>query len=83
MDHPQRSTDAFASKLDQLTSQNDQRTSVFDLQIKDMHDGTLSLSGRLLEESQLDSLSDHFPGLKLDTASIRILAASWARAIPG
>ena len=61
------------SKLDELALQNDNRISVFDVQIQGTQKGTLALSGRLLDESQLETLSLHFPGLKLDTASIRIL----------
>ena len=61
------------SKLDELASQNDHRISVFDIQIQGTHNGTLTLTGRLLDESQLETLSHHFQELKLDTASIRIL----------
>ena len=61
------------SKLDELASQNDHRNSVFDIQIQGTQNGTLSLSGRLLDESQLETLSHHFQDLKLDTASIQIL----------
>src|SRR5688572_4149057 len=61
------------SKLDELASQNDNRNSIFDIQIQRTQNGTLSLSGRLLDESQLETLSHHFQELKLDTSSIRIL----------
>lgn len=61
------------SKLDELSSQNDHRNSVFDIQIQGTQNGTLTLIGRLLDESQLETLSHHFQDLKLDTASIRIL----------
>jgi gamma-D-glutamyl-L-lysine dipeptidyl-peptidase len=61
------------SKLDELASRNDNRTSVFDIQIQGTRNGTLALSGRLLDESQLETLSYHFRDVKLDTASIQIL----------
>jgi hypothetical protein len=61
------------AKLDELASQNDSRTSVFDLQIQGTQNGTLTLSGRLLDEAQLETLTHQFPKLKLDTASVRIL----------
>lgn len=61
------------STLDMLASQSDRRTSVFDIEIVRLQNSSLTLSGRLLEESQLESLARHFPKWKLDTASIRIL----------
>jgi hypothetical protein len=61
------------SKLDELASQNDNRTSVFDIQIHGTQNRTLTLSGRLLDKSQLETLSHRFPDLKLETGSIRIL----------
>jgi len=64
------------SKLDELTSRNDSRISVFDIQIQEAQNGTLTLSGRLLDKSQLETLSLHFPDLKLDTGSIQILRRS-------
>ena len=63
-------------KLDELASQNDSRISVFDIQVQGTQNGTLTLSGRLLDESQLETLSHHFRDLKLDTASIQILHRS-------
>ena len=69
--------DAIQNVLNELTAQNDNRISVFDLQINWLDDSTLSLSGKLLEESQLvdlkETLSRQFPDLGLDTASIRVL----------
>jgi hypothetical protein len=64
---------SIQSKLDELASQNDSRTSVFDIQIQGTQNGTLTLSGRVLDESQLETLPHHFQDLQLDTASIRIL----------
>jgi hypothetical protein len=67
---------SIQSKLDELASQNDSRTFVFDIQIQETQNGTLTLSGRLLDESQLETLSHHFRDVKLDTASIQILRRS-------
>jgi gamma-D-glutamyl-L-lysine dipeptidyl-peptidase len=67
---------SIQSKLDELASQNDPRTSIFDIQIEETQNGTLGLSGRLLDDSQLQTLSHHFRDVKLDTASIRILGRS-------
>jgi len=64
---------SIQSKLDELASQNDNRISVFDIQIQGTQNGSLTLSGRLLDESQLEILSHHFRDLKLDTTSIQIL----------
>jgi gamma-D-glutamyl-L-lysine dipeptidyl-peptidase len=61
------------STLNQLASQSDHRTSVFDIEILRLQNSTLTLSGRLLDESQLETLSRHFSKWKLDTALIRIL----------
>ena len=61
------------STLDMLASQSDNRVSVFDIEIVRLQNLTLTLSGRLLHESQLESLSRHFSNWKLDTGSIRIL----------
>ncbi len=59
--------------LDKLAAQSDQRTSVFDIEIVRLQNTSLTLSGRLLDEAQLETLSSHFSKWKLDTASIRIL----------
>src|SRR5215207_7664399 len=61
------------SALDELEKQNDNRTSVFEIEIQELRNNSLTLSGRLLNEAQLDDLHRLFPSLKLDTASIRIL----------
>jgi cell wall-associated NlpC family hydrolase len=61
------------SRLDELTLKNDNRVSVFDIQIVDVDNGTISFAGRLLNESQLEMLRYHFADLVLDTSSIRIL----------
>jgi hypothetical protein len=66
--------------LDELAAKSDSRVSVFEIQIKDLDHGTLSLSGRLLNEAQLtvlkEAFSRRFPDLSLDTASINILLHS-------
>jgi gamma-D-glutamyl-L-lysine dipeptidyl-peptidase len=61
------------STLDMLVAQSDHRTSVFDIEIVRLQNSSLTLSGRLLHESQLEALSRHFSNWKLDTDSIRIL----------
>jgi hypothetical protein len=69
--------DEIQKLLDDLRARYDSRISVFDLQIQGVEVGTLSLTGSLISQDQLDTLketlSHHFPGLRLDTASIRIL----------
>ncbi len=69
--------DAIQKVLDELTNQNDNRLSVFNVQIKGLDKGTLSLSGGLLKQDQLpalkQALSAHFPDLSVDTDSIRVL----------
>jgi len=59
--------------LDDFIKSVDPRMSLFDIQIDSESNGTLALSGRILDESQLDELPHLFPSRKLDTASIRIL----------
>ena len=70
--------DTIQTLLKELKTQNDHRTNVFDLQIDRVDDETLTLSGRLLDKDQLADLekivSDRFPGLSLDTASVQILS---------
>lgn len=61
------------STLDKLAAQNDRRTSVFDIEIVRLQNSSLTLSGRLFDESQLETLAHHFSNWKLDTGSIRIL----------
>lgn len=61
------------STLDRLASQSDRRTSVFDIEIVRLQNSRLTLSGRLLDESQLEVLAHHFATWKLDTGSIQIL----------
>ena len=61
--------------LDDFAKSIDPRTSLFDVKIDSETNETLTLSGRLLDKSQLDELHHLFPNRKLDTASIRILNA--------
>lgn len=61
------------STLDKLASQNDNRTSVFEIEIVRLQNSRLTLSGRLLDESQLEILNTHFSKWKLDTSAIQIL----------
>jgi hypothetical protein len=63
------------STLDELAKQNDNRTSVFEIEIQELKNSTLTLSGRVLDQSQLDELHRLFPTHHLDTASIQILNA--------
>jgi len=56
-----------------LMKSADKRTSIFEIEIQELRNSTLTLGGRLLDQSQLDDLRRAFPKLRLDTASIRIL----------
>src|SRR5687768_762511 len=60
--------------LDEFTRSIDVRTSLFDVKIDSDNNGVLTFDGRVLDESQLDELLRLFPGIELDTASIRILS---------
>lgn len=62
------------SAISELAKRSDNRTSVFEIEIQALKSKTLKLSGRLLEESQLDDLHRLLPDLELDTASVRILS---------
>jgi len=70
--------DAVQKLLDELTSFHDKRVAVFDVQFKELNNGTLCLSGKLLGPDQLAALegtfANHFPSLSLDTHSVRILS---------
>jgi len=61
--------------LDDFIKSIDNRTCLFDVKIDTQANETLTLSGRVLNQSQLDELPRLFPTHKLDTASIRILNA--------
>ena len=61
--------------LDDFKKSVDSRTALFDIKIDSAINGTLNLSGRVLDGSQLDDLPRLFPTHKLNTASIRILNA--------
>ena len=61
--------------LEDFAKSVDPRTSLFDVKIDSETNGTLTLSGRVLDSSQLDELPRLFPERKLDTSSIRVLNA--------
>ena len=63
------------STLDELAKRTDKRTSVFEIEIQELKNHSLTLSGRLLDRSQLDELHRLLPNLKLDTDSVRILSS--------
>ena len=66
------STD-IQNKLNVLSSQCDNRISVFEVEITGLDNKILTLSGRVLNQTQVDDLHRIFPDLRLDTASIHIL----------
>lgn len=59
--------------LDEFAKSIDPRTLLFDVKIDSKTNGTLTLSGRVLDKSQLDELPRLLPNRKLDFASIRVL----------
>lgn len=65
--------ETIRSTLDKLASESDSRISVFDIEIVRLQNSSLTLSGRLLSQSQLDELSQHFSKWKLDASAVRIL----------
>ena len=66
---------SMTNTLDAFAKSVDPRTSLFDVKIDAETDGSLTLSGRVLEASQLDVLTRLFPTRKLNTAAIRVLNA--------
>jgi SH3-like domain-containing protein len=64
---------AVQNTLNELSAKCDRRVSVFDVKITGLTGETLSLSGRLLEASQVSDLRRIFSNLKLETESINIL----------
>lgn len=62
------------NKLNELSSQCDKRISVFEVEITELDNQTLTLSGRVLHQTQVDDLRRFFPDFRLDTASINILS---------
>lgn len=69
------STD-IQNKLNELSSQCDNRVSVFEVEITALDNTTLTLSGRVLDQTQVDDLHRIFSDVRLDTASINILNRS-------
>ncbi len=62
------------NKLDVLASKCDARVSIFDIKINKLAEETLTLTGRVLEASQVDELRRLFSDLKLETDAIKILS---------
>ncbi len=69
------STD-IQNKLNELSSQCDHRISVFDVEVTALDNKSLTLSGRVLDQTQVDDLHRIFPTLRVDTTSIHILNRS-------
>src|SRR5690242_1552846 len=69
--------DVIQKLLDELTSLNDPRVNVFDIQLTKVDHEVIFIKGKLLAEKQLVALkelvSNQFPSLALDTTSVRIL----------
>jgi len=59
--------------LTDFASRFDKRVTVCDVEISDLSDGTISLKGRVLEESQLRDLRRLFPTHQTDTSSLIVL----------
>jgi hypothetical protein len=69
--------DAIQKILNEIAAALDGRIHLFDVQIHSLEEGALVLSGRVLERTEIqpltDSLSREFPALRVDTDSIRVL----------
>ncbi len=61
-------------KLNELSAHCDSRVSIFDVEISGLDHLTLTLSGRVLRQNQVDDLQRLFPNLRVDSASINILS---------
>ena len=61
------------SAINELSNKTDNRTSVFEIEVQGLKNSTLTLSGRVLHESQLDELRQLLPLLKLNLNAVRIL----------
>ncbi|MFN8411374.1 MAG: NlpC/P60 family protein [Anaerolineales bacterium] len=61
------------NQLNELATTYNNRTSVFDISIVHYTDKKLALSGRVLEQSQVDEIKRIFPTLQVDTSTIKIL----------
>lgn len=61
------------SAINEFAKKTDNRISLFQIEIQGLKNTTLTLSGRVLHESQLEELRRLLPDLKLDTADVRIL----------
>lgn len=65
--------ETIQSKLNELASRYDKRTSVFEIEIDKLTDESLTLSGRILEETQREELHRLFPDLQVESAGVSSL----------
>jgi gamma-D-glutamyl-L-lysine dipeptidyl-peptidase len=69
------------SALNELTKKTDTRISVFEIEIQELRNSTLSLSGRVLRASQLEELRRLLPLLDLDLYAVRVLEREQAERV--
>ncbi len=62
------------SAINELARTTDNRTSVFEIDVHGLKNSTLTLSGRVLLESQLEELRQLLPLLKLNINAVRVLS---------
>jgi uncharacterized protein YgiM (DUF1202 family) len=62
------------SAINELSNKTDTRTSVFEVEVQGLKNSTLTLSGRVLHESQLEELRQFLPLLKLNINAVRVLS---------
>lgn len=62
------------STINELTEKNDRRISVFEIEIQGLKNSTLTLSGRVLHETQLEELRRLLPLLKLNLNAVQVLS---------
>src|SRR5512143_3170763 len=62
------------SAINELSNKTDTRTSVFEVEVQGLKNSTLTLSGRVLHESQLEELRQLLPLLKLNINAVRVLS---------
>jgi hypothetical protein len=65
----------MTNTLEDFAKSVDPRTSLFDVKIDSETNGIVTLSGRVLDATQLDELPRLLPNRKLDTSAIRVLNA--------
>lgn len=61
------------SRLNEIATKTDNRTSVFEIAIDALDGHHLKLTGRVLNAAQLDELQRLFPNLKMDISAVKIL----------